>query len=89
MEQAVGDQYPLKSLMSGAQWREYAVISQAVAHVPPLGQKVVEDGVQAAAWLGRTVCRVTHGNHATCGSTNATNTSLYDSSGKIILRARC
>ena len=42
MEQAIGDQCPLKSLMSGVQWREHAVISQAVAHVPPLGQKVVE-----------------------------------------------
>ena len=42
MEQAVRDQCPLKSLRSGAQWREHAVISQAVAHVPPLGQEVVE-----------------------------------------------
>ena len=42
MEQAVGDQCPLKSLMFGPQWREHAVICQAVAHVPPLGQKVVE-----------------------------------------------
>ena len=42
MEQTVGDQCPLKSLMSGAQWREHALISQAVAHVPPLGQEVVE-----------------------------------------------
>ena len=31
MEQAVGDQCPLKSLMPGAQWREHVVISQAVA----------------------------------------------------------
>ena len=28
--------------MSGPQWREHAVISQVVAHVPPLGQQVVE-----------------------------------------------
>ena len=42
MEQAVGDQCPLKSPMSGAQWREDAVTSHAVAHVSPLGQKVVE-----------------------------------------------
>ena len=42
MDQAVRDQCPLKSLMSGTQWREHAVISQAVAQVPPLGQEVVE-----------------------------------------------
>ena len=42
MEQAVEDQCPLNLSCLGAQWREHAVISQAVAHVPPLGQEVVE-----------------------------------------------
>ena len=28
--------------MSGAQWREHAVVSQTVAHVPLLGQKMME-----------------------------------------------
>ena len=63
MEQAVGDQCPLKSLMCSAEWREHAAISQAVAHLPASRAEGGGDGVQAAAWPGRTVCKATHDDH--------------------------
>ena len=89
MEQAVGDQRAPKSLVSGAQWREHAVISHAVAHVPPLGQKVVE-----------TVSRTQHGLEELSAdrlttttqrgqSPGPANASLYDSAGKINFKAGC
>ena len=86
MEQAVGDQCPLKLLMSGPQWREHAVVSQAAAHVSPLGQKWWRCGLQAAAWPGRTAERLTMITQRV-GSPDAPNASPYDSSGKMIFRA--
>ena len=59
MEQAVGDQCPLKSFMSGVQWREQACCyfsggsSCAASRAGGGG-----DGVQAAAWPGGTVLQI-------------------------------
>ena len=88
MEQAIGDQCLHKSLVSGAQWREHAVISQVVAHVLPLRQKVVE-----------TVSRLQHGwknclqsdsqRSRSVGSPVTPSASLYDRSGKMIFKAEC
>ena len=74
-------------------WRtveEHAVVCQAVAHVPPLRQKVDQTVSRPQHGLEElSAGRLTTITQRAVGSPDAANASLYDSSGKMTYEAPC